>query len=48
MILYVDTGVEGSSPLVAYFDAATGLPIAAGATSGTVTWDNGANKIFAV
>jgi len=28
--------------------AGSGLPTAAGATSGTVTWPNGANKIFAV
>jgi len=48
LVLYADTGVEGSSYLIAYIDTSTGLPIAAGATGGTVTWDNGANKIFAV
>ena len=48
LIIYVDTGVEGSSPLVHYRDTDPGLPVAAGATGGTVTWDNGANKIFAV
>lgn len=48
LLIYVDTGVEGTSPLVALIDTATGLPIAAGATGGTVAWDNGANKIFAL
>lgn len=48
LVIYVDTGTESTSPLVAYIDVATGLPISAGATGGTVTWDNGANKIFAV
>lgn len=46
--LYVDTGTESTSPLILYIDTATGLPIASGATGGTVTWDNGASKIFAV
>lgn len=48
LVLYADTGVEGTSYLIAYIDTATGLPITAGATGGTVTWDNTANKIFAV
>lgn len=46
--IYVDTGTEATSPLVYLMDTASGLPITAGATGGTVTWDNGANKIFAV
>lgn len=45
---YIDTGVEGTSRLVYIMDAATGLPISAGATGGTVAHDNGANKIFAL
>jgi hypothetical protein len=48
VILYVDTGVEATSPLVLIYDTATGLPIGAGAASGTITWDNGSNKIFAL
>lgn len=48
LVLYVDTGNEATSPLVYYMDTATGLPVASGATGGTVAWDNGANKIFAV
>lgn len=45
---YIDTGVEGTSRLVYIMDTATGLPISAGATGGTVTHDNGANKVFAL
>lgn len=48
LVIYIDTGTESTSPLVAYIDVATGLPISSGATGGTVTWDNGANKILAV
>jgi hypothetical protein len=48
LLIYVDTGVEGTSPLVLFVDTATGLPVAAGATGGTMAWDNGANKIFAL
>ncbi|MBA3622932.1 MAG: hypothetical protein H0W48_00380 [Methylibium sp.] len=46
VVIYKDTGVEGTSALIAYIDTATGLPMAAGATQVDVTWDNGANKIF--
>lgn len=48
ILLFLDTGVEATSALVAFIDTASGLPIAAGMTGGTVTWDNGANKIFAL
>lgn len=46
LVIYKDTGVAGTSPLIAYIDTATGLPVSAGATQVDVTWDNGANKIF--
>lgn len=46
IVLYVDTGVESTSYLVAYIDTATGLPTAAGQATVAVVWDNGANKIF--
>ena len=48
LVYYVDTGTESTSPVFYFVDTATGLPMAAGATGGTVTHDNGANKIFAV
>lgn len=46
LVIYKDTGVAGTSPLIAYIDTATGLPVSAGATQVDVAWDNGANKIF--
>ena len=46
VVVYVDTGVEGTSPLVAYIDTSSGLPVAAGATQVDVAWDNGTNRIF--
>lgn len=46
LLIYQDTGVEGTSRLVAYIDSATGLPVTPNGGDITVTWDNGANKIF--
>ena len=46
IVLYKDTGVEGTSPLIAYIDTATGLPITPNGGDIIVTWDNGTNKIF--
>lgn len=34
------------SPLIAYIDTATGLPVTPNTGDITVAWDNGANKIF--
>ncbi|MEG2807538.1 MAG: hypothetical protein RR932_06110 [Acinetobacter sp.] len=48
IILYVDTGTPATSPLLAYIDTATGLPITPNGGDIIVTWDNGANKIFKV
>lgn len=44
--IYRDTGVSGTSPLIAYIDAATGLPFTPTGNTVSVTWDSGANKIF--
>ncbi len=46
IVIYADTGTEGTSPLIAYLDTATGLPITPNGGDIIVTWDNGANKIF--
>ncbi len=46
IVLYKDTGVAGTSPLIAYIDTATGLPLTPNGGDVTVQWDNGANKIF--
>lgn len=48
IIIYVDTGVEATSPLISYIDTATGLPITPNGGDIIVTWDNGTNKIFKV
>lgn len=46
ILIYKDTGVEGTSPLLAWIDTATGLPITPNGGDIIVTWDNGVNKIF--
>lgn len=48
LLIVVDTGDESTSPLIQFRDSDTGLPISAGSPGGTVAWDNGPNKIFAV
>jgi hypothetical protein len=48
IVLYKDTGVESTSPLMAYIDTATGLPITPNGGDIIATWDNGVNKIFRV
>lgn len=46
IIIYQDTGTEGTSLLIAYYDTATGLPITPNGGDITITQDNGTNKIF--
>lgn len=47
LILVKDTGNEATSPLIGYIDsAAAGLPVTPNGGDITITWDNGANKIF--
>ena len=47
LILCKDTGNESTSNLIGYIDtAAAGLPVTPNGGDITVTWDNGANKIF--
>lgn len=48
IVIYRDTGTESTSPLIAYIDTATGLPITPNGGDIIVTWDNGVNKIFKV
>ncbi len=48
IIIYADTGTDSTSPLIAYIDTATGLPITPNGGDIIVTWDNGTNKIFKV
>ena len=44
--IFKDSGVDGTSPLIALLDTATGLPITPNGGNINVAWDNGANKIF--
>ena len=44
--IYMDSGVEGTSRLIAYIDTATGLPVTPNGGNITVQWDAGANRIF--
>lgn len=48
IIIYIDSGTEATSPLIAFIDTATGLPITPNGGDIIVTWDNGTNKIFKV
>jgi len=48
IVIYKDTGSEATSPVIAYIDTATGLPITPNGGDIIVTWDNGTNKIFKV
>lgn len=44
--IYEDSGVESTSSLIANIDTATGLPATPSGGDITITWDNGASKIF--
>jgi hypothetical protein len=46
VVLYKDTGSAATSPLIAYIDTATGLPVTPNGGNINVIWDNGSNKIF--
>lgn len=48
IVIYKDTGSESTSPLIAWIDTATGLPITPNGGDIIITWDNGTNKIFKV
>jgi len=46
LVIYKHTGTESTSRLIAYIDTATNLPVTPNGGDITVSWDNGANKIF--
>lgn len=46
IILYVHTGTDSTSVLIAYIDTATGLPITPNGGDIILAWDTGVNKIF--
>lgn len=48
VVIYKDTGVDGTSPLIAYIDTITGFPLATNGGDITVQWDAGAYRIFSL
>lgn len=48
VVIYKDTGVAGTSALLAYIDTITGFPLATNNGDVTVQWDNGAFRIFSL
>lgn len=46
LVIYKNTGVEGTSTLIAYIDNASGLPVLPNTGDIIVQWDSGPNKIF--
>lgn len=48
LVVYLDTGVAGTSTLIAYIDTAGNLPFTPNGGPMDVVWDSGANRIFAL
>jgi len=48
LVIFKDTGTEATSTLIGYIDTATGLPVTPDGSDVTITWDGGANRIFAL
>lgn len=48
VVIFRDSGVAGTSQLLAYIDTITGFPIATNGGDIVVQWDNGAGKIFSM
>jgi phage tail sheath gpL-like len=48
MVIYKDTGTASTSPLIANINVSTGLPVTPNGGNITISWDTGANKIFAL
>jgi hypothetical protein len=48
VVIYKDTGLSGTSPLIAYIDTITGFPLATNGGDITIIWDNGSYKIFSL
>ena len=48
VVIWMDTGVDATSPLLFYIDTITGFPLATNGGDITIAWDNGAYKIYAM
>lgn len=48
VVLYIDTGVPGTSPLLWWMPSITGFPFTTSGSDVIIQWDNGTNKIFSL
>lgn len=48
VVIYKDTGVAGTSALIAYVDTITGFPLATNGSDLTIQWSNGVYRIFSL
>ena len=48
LLIFQDTGIQGTSRLIAYIDSATGLPILPNGGDISVAFSSGSSKIFAL
>lgn len=46
LVIYKHTGTAGTSPLIAYIDTATGLPVLPNSGDILISWSSGSDKIF--
>jgi hypothetical protein len=46
IVIYRWTGTSSNSPLIAYIDSGTNLPLTPNGGDITVAWDSGSNRIF--
>lgn len=46
LVIFKDTGSNATSPLIAYIDTGTGLPVTPNGGDIIVVFDSGANRIF--
>ena len=48
VVIWLDTGVAATSPVLIYIDTITGFPLLTNGGDISVQWDNGAYKIYAM
>ncbi len=48
VVIWKDTGVDATSPLLAYIDTITGFPLTTNGGDVTIQWDSGAFRIFSL
>ena len=48
LVIFKDTGVAATSPLIAYIDTITNFPVTTNGGDIVVTWDNGTYRVFSL